>query len=219
MKLLNKILSSHAKIDVLRVVYFRGDGVSGRKISQLGEINPRSCQLALKELVDMNLLIRKGSFNQYTFHFNKNHLLFKEVVVPLFEGERKASRIMAEEIINIIKEFEDFVVGIWTFEIRKKGGRNYGIVVIMREDWVIDAKAKSKKENDIKKKIESLVGLKANVEMLRIGELRNSRKVKNLLKGAVLKVIFGESPENVAKDLGIKDRAIQHLLAYSLKLY
>ncbi len=219
MKLANKILSSHAKIDVLRVIYFKGDGVSGRKISQLGEINPRSCQLALKELVAMNLLIKKGSFNQYTFHFNKDHLLYKEVVTPLFEGERRASRIIAEEIINILKDYEDFIVGIWTFEIRKKGGRNYGVIVIMREDWVIDEKVKPKKENEIKKKIEALVGLKANIELMRIGELRNARKVKTLLKGAVLKVIFGESPENVAKDLGIKDRSVQHMLSYSLKLY
>jgi len=215
MKLANLLFSTHAKIDVLRTIYFAGDGISGRKISLLGEINPRSCQLALQELEDLRIIYKNGTRRKHSFFLNRDHPLYKELLEPLFEGERKLYRQIAQAIIQVLSRKEsDSLVAIWSFENKGKGEREIGFVLLFGMD--VSQKDIVSAEKSASAAIRELLKTPVRVKAFTLKDIKEDSGFRNFTKGAIIRVLFGERPEDIAKDLGINRGSLHYFLSKSL---
>jgi len=215
MKLANLLFSTHAKIDVLRTIYFAGDGISGRKISLLGEINPRSCQLALQELESLKIIYKNGSRRRHSFSLNREHPLYKELLEPLFEGERKLYQEIARAVTGALSQKEsDSLVSIWSFERKEKGEREIGIILLFGAD--ISPKEAASSEKRASSRVRELLKTPVKVKSFTLKDLKEDSGFRNFTQGAIIRVLFGERPEDIARDLGINRGPLHYFLSKSL---
>ncbi len=219
MKLANLIFSTNAKIDALRTIYFAGEGISGRRISLLGEINPRSCQLALQELIKLGVLSRDGTGKAHKFYLNRTHPLYEELLMPMFEGERKLYRKIGERIIELLQTVEngDSLISIWGYEKRAKGSRTQGLILLFGREF--DRKNLKKVEKKVIKSVLDTLSTNIETKAILLNDLVKGEKLRKITQGAVLRVIFGEKPGNIAEDLGIKKGPIRLLLSTSFSVF
>ncbi|MCD6453871.1 MAG: hypothetical protein J7L62_01055 [Candidatus Aminicenantes bacterium] len=218
MKLANLIFSTNAKIDALRTIYFSGDGISGRKISLLGEINPRSCQLALQELEELGIILKNGNRKRHNYSLNREHPLYSDLLKPIFEGERKLYRQIGENIMNLLQDIPggDSLISIWSYEKRQKGGKIMGMILVFGMEF---ERRKFKKVESISAKtIEEMLNTPVVVKAMLLEDLRDGTRLVKLTEGAILRVIFGEKPENIAKDLNIRRGPAYFVLSNSLSV-
>ncbi len=218
MKLANLVFSTNAKIDALRTIYFAGDGISGRKISLLGEINPRSCQLALQELEDIGIIVKNGTRKRHNYSLNRNHPLYSQLLAPIFEGERTLYRKIAEKITELLQDVEggDSLISIWSYEKRIKGGKHTGLILLFGMEF--ERKNFSKVEKRVKKALMEMLNTPVEVTAMILENLRDGSRLTKLTEGAILRVIFGEKPENIAKDLNIRRGPAYFILSNSLSV-
>ncbi len=215
MKLANLVFSTHAKIDVLRTIYFAGDGISGRKISLLGEINPRSCQLALQELEALNIIYKNGNRRKHSFFLNREHPLYRELLKPIFEGERRLYREMAGKIKEgLSPQQNDSLVSIWSFSSKEKNGGGVGIILLFGMD--IPPRELASVERKAGEEIKGLMNTPVKVKAFTLKDIKEDAGFRDFIRGAVIRVLFGERPEDIARDLGITRGPLHYFLSKSL---
>jgi len=215
MKLANLLFSTHAKIDVLRTIYFAGDGISGRKISLLGEINPRSCQLALQELEALNIVYKNGNRRKHSFFLNREHPLYRELLEPIFEGERRLYREVASKIKGSLSSRQnDSLVSIWSFVGKDKEEKGVGIILLFGMD--ISPRELASVERRIAEEIRGLLKTPVRVKAFTLKDIKEDVGFRQFVKGAIIRVLFGERPEDIARDLGITRGPLHYFLSKSL---
>ena len=215
MKLANLLFSTHAKIDVLRTIYFAGDGIYGRKISLLGEINPRSCQLALQELEALNIIYKNGNRRKHSFFLNREHPLYRELLEPIFEGERRLYREVSSKIKEgLSPQQNDSLVSIWSFVGKEKEGKTIGIILLFGMD--ISPRDLASVEKKAAQETRQLLKTPVKVKAFTLKDIKEDAGFRDFVKGAIIRVLFGERPEDIARDLGITRGPLHYFLSKSL---
>ncbi len=199
----------------MRTIYFAGDGISGRKISLLGEINPRSCQLALQELEALNIVYKNGNRRKHSFFLNREHPLYRELLEPIFEGERRLYREVASKIKGSLSSRQnDSLVSIWSFVGKDKEEKGVGIILLFGMD--ISPRELASVERRIAEEIRGLLKTPVRVKAFTLKDIKEDVGFRQFVKGAIIRVLFGERPEDIARDLGITRGPLHYFLSKSL---
>ncbi|HEX2189424.1 MAG TPA: nucleotidyltransferase domain-containing protein [Longimicrobiaceae bacterium] len=93
---LDRILSTPAKVRVLRALLPLGRGVSGREVARRAGVS-RSAMHALDELVDLGLVTRHQATGQHLYSLNR-HNYFADQLARLFESEGERREAIFEAL-------------------------------------------------------------------------------------------------------------------------
>ena len=121
-KMLNYLLGTTSKVEILRVLYESDDAMTGRRIASLANISPRSCQLSLDSLVKNKALFRKAVGRAYSYTINRDHRVIWELLAPVFETERGLAKEAAQLITKPLKAHGSHIISVfWTLEYKRTG--------------------------------------------------------------------------------------------------
>ncbi len=121
-KMLNYLLGTTSKVEILRVLYESDDAMTGRRIASLANISPRSCQLSLDSLVKNKALFRKAVGRAYSYTINRDHRVIWELLEPVFETERGLAKEAAQLITKPLKAHSSHVISVfWNLEYKRTG--------------------------------------------------------------------------------------------------
>ncbi len=181
----------------------------------LGEINPRSCQLALQELESLKIIYKNGTRRKHSFFLNREHPLYRELLEPIFEGERKLYREIARKITETLSEQEnDSLVAIWSFETKEKEGREIGIILLFGVD--ISPRDLVSVEKKALQEISQMLNAPLKAKAFTLKDIKEDAGFRDFVRGAIIRVLFGERPEDIARDLGISRGPLHFFLSKSL---
>jgi len=83
---LDDILSSRAKVRLLRLFATEPEPISARESARRIEMAKRSADLGLRDLVQSGVITRHGSGAQPTYVLNQQSALVRHAILPLFRG-------------------------------------------------------------------------------------------------------------------------------------
>jgi predicted nucleotidyltransferase len=89
---------------VLRGLLDAAEGMSGRQVARVAGINHQTCAVTLGRLEALGLVRRQGSGQSQLFLLNREHLLVRDLLVPLLQRER-------EVFPRILRRVGDLVSG------------------------------------------------------------------------------------------------------------
>ncbi len=171
--------------------------------------------MALQELEDLRIIYKNGTRRKHSFFLNREHPLYKELLEPLFEGERKLYREIAQAIIQALSQKEsDSLVAIWSFENKGKGEREIGIVLLFGMD--VSQKDIASAEKSAFSTVKELLRTSVKVKAFTLKDIKEDSGFRSFTRGAIIRVLFGERPEDIAKDLGINRGPLHYFLSKSL---
>ncbi|RJO67350.1 MAG: hypothetical protein C4523_09905 [Myxococcales bacterium] len=129
-RILNYLLGTTSKVEILRVLFESDDAMTGRRIAATAGISPRSCQLSLDSLVKNKALFRKAVGRAYSYTLNREHKVVWELLRPIFEQERLVHREIAK-IVQHGTRAHVGLVAIWYKLVpsRKSEAVNYLLLV------------------------------------------------------------------------------------------
>ncbi len=102
-KMLNYLLGTTSKVEILRVLYESDDAMTGRRIAAIAGISPRSCQLSLDSLVKNKALFRKAVGRAYSYTINRDHKVIWDLLEPVFEKERALNKDINQLFVKAMK--------------------------------------------------------------------------------------------------------------------
>ena len=112
----NGLFTSGSCIPVLRALYSRDSGISGRETARLAGVNHRTALLTLTELEKTGIVNRLIGGRDHIFTLNKNHFLVENGLASLFQAEEN----YAEGIHNqIIKRIGESTIAVLAYEPEK----------------------------------------------------------------------------------------------------
>ncbi len=85
---LDRVFAAPSHIAILRALLDSAEGMSGRQVARLAEINHQACAVALGRLEEIGVVTRQGSGQSQLFRLNREHRLVRVLLVPLLQGER-----------------------------------------------------------------------------------------------------------------------------------
>jgi predicted nucleotidyltransferase len=92
---LDQAFAVPSHLAVLRALLDAAEGMSGRQVARLAGINHQTCAVTLGRLEERGLVRRQGSGQSQLFQLDREHLLVRDLLVPLLRREREVfSRIL-----------------------------------------------------------------------------------------------------------------------------
>jgi predicted nucleotidyltransferase len=85
---LDPVFAAPSHIAILRALLDSAEGMSGRQVARLAEINHQACAVALGRLEELGVVTRQGSGQSQLFRLNREHRVVQGLLVPLLRGER-----------------------------------------------------------------------------------------------------------------------------------
>jgi predicted nucleotidyltransferase len=101
---LDSVLSSSVRVRVLRALIGLTRPVSGREAARLAGTSLPMTQRTLAEFVELGVLLLEETPAQHLYRINRDNLLVREGLVPLFEAEERRSRAIFEELRRVLTE-------------------------------------------------------------------------------------------------------------------
>lgn len=137
---LDNVLSSPVRVRVLRALIGLTRPVSGREASRLARTSLPLTQRTLADLVAMGILLLEETPAQHLYRINRESMLVRNGLVPLFEVEEERSRAVFEELRHLLTEALEDGGGVETailFGSAARGddapGSDFDLLVVTRE--------------------------------------------------------------------------------------
>lgn len=116
--------------------------LTGREIARKTGLSPRAAQQALQELYAAGVVHRKAAGASYLFSLNRARYEVKNILAPLFEGERGLAAAMTEELRKALPGKGVVSVIIFGSVARGESGRGSDLdIMILLEDTLDVRKA------------------------------------------------------------------------------
>lgn len=149
-KMLNYLLGTTSKVEILRVLYESDDAMTGRRIASTAGISPRSCQLSLDSLVKNKALFRKAVGRAYSYTLNREHRVVWELLKPLFEQERALHKDVTSLITRASKPFGESVISVfWRLNQERKSEAAQLVIIVDDKKKGADKEVVKKLEDEI----------------------------------------------------------------------
>jgi predicted nucleotidyltransferase len=100
---LNDILGQKSKLKALRYLLIYQNEISIRELSRKIGITQPNLSTVLKELEHVGVLKSKKIGTSLVFKINHEHFLVKDILCPLFQGEKKSVETLSKFILKKIK--------------------------------------------------------------------------------------------------------------------
>jgi predicted nucleotidyltransferase len=99
---LDPVFASPSHIAILRALLDSAEGMSGRQVARLAEVNHQACAVALGRLEELGVVTRQGSGQSQLFRLNRAHRLVRDLLVPLLQGERVIFRQALQRVGSLL---------------------------------------------------------------------------------------------------------------------
>jgi predicted nucleotidyltransferase len=99
---LDRIFSAPSHVAILRALLDSAEGMSGRRIARLADVNHQACATALGRLEEVGVVQRQGAGQSQLFRLNREHVLVRDLIVPLLKKEREAFRQMLQRLGHLV---------------------------------------------------------------------------------------------------------------------
>ena len=76
--------------------------MSGRQAARLARVNHQACATALRRLEEAGLVQRQGSGQSQLFRLNRQHVVVRDLVLPLLAGERELFRGLLRRLGTLV---------------------------------------------------------------------------------------------------------------------
>jgi predicted nucleotidyltransferase len=86
-KILSEIFSARSNVTVMRAMKNSLVGLTGREISRMAGISPKTCLETLTTLENLGIVNRIRGGRDHIFSINRINYLVKKIILPLLEGE------------------------------------------------------------------------------------------------------------------------------------
>ena len=131
-KMLNYLLGTTSKVEVLRVLFESDDAMTGRRIASTAGISPRSCQLSLDNLVKNKALSRKAIGRAYSYKLNREHKMVWELLAHVFEEEKNMLKKTCQVITKNCRPINNSVISIFYDLSMMKKSETFRYVVVTK---------------------------------------------------------------------------------------
>jgi predicted nucleotidyltransferase/DNA-binding transcriptional ArsR family regulator len=84
---LDRVLNSRSKVRVLRLLLGQDRSLSAREVARLTQTGIPSVLTAIEDLAKQGIIIREVSGRQFFCRANRDHVLVRNAILPLFNGE------------------------------------------------------------------------------------------------------------------------------------
>jgi|GEM_PF-5716029 len=151
-KMLNYLLGTTSKVEILRVLFKSDDAMTGRRIASTAGISPRSCQLSLDSLVKNKALFRKAVGRAYSYTLNRDHKMVWDLLAPIFEDERGIHK-KAGQLINKVSRpsSADIVSIFWNLTMTKKSESLKYVIVAKSKKSSVNKELVTKINEEVEK--------------------------------------------------------------------
>ena len=99
---LDRVFAAPSHIAVLRALLDSAEGMSGRQVARLAEVNNQACANALRRLEESAVVERQGSGQSQLIRLNRENVLVRALILPLLRGERGTFRALLDRLGELI---------------------------------------------------------------------------------------------------------------------
>jgi predicted nucleotidyltransferase len=99
----DEIFRSWSHVAVLRALLDSTSGCTGNEVARISGMQPRSALKALTALETMCIVRRQRGGRDHLFTLNRDHVLVREVILPMLERERDLFSIITKELAANLK--------------------------------------------------------------------------------------------------------------------
>ncbi len=110
---LEDVLGQRSMVTILRYLAIHDQESSGRGIAAALKMNPWTCHLALRELVDQGVVTRRAIGNSHLFRLNAGNAAVQSLLRPLFDAE---AELMDQVLRDLVSGLPDSVISVIVHE-------------------------------------------------------------------------------------------------------
>jgi len=197
--ILDDILGHKPKIKLLRYLLSTDLELTGRQLSRTVGIHHRTCHLALKELASFGIIIMNQTGKAIIYKINRNNLLVKKILRPIFELEQK---LLSEAVSSLLKNIRIRVVSAIVFgsiaSATERGTSDLDVLFLVLTKEKRDALARQIEEEEYNFILK--YGNKLSPLVFTIGEFSKRLKQKDRLARNIIqqgKSVYGKTIQEV----------------------
>jgi predicted nucleotidyltransferase len=86
-KILDKVFYTQSNITILRALRNYAVGISGREVSRITGLSPKTCLKNLTSLESIGIVKRIRGGRDHIFNLNRKHFLVEKAILPLLDSE------------------------------------------------------------------------------------------------------------------------------------
>ncbi len=103
-RVMDEVFRSWSHVAVLRTLIDRNNGCTGNETARLSGMHPRSAIRALGSLEELGVVNRQRGGRDHLFSLNRDHVLVKDLLMPLYKTESLFPLAIKKEIGSILKK-------------------------------------------------------------------------------------------------------------------
>ncbi|MFN0117557.1 MAG: nucleotidyltransferase domain-containing protein [Elusimicrobiota bacterium] len=134
---LDGILGTRNHLIVLRSLKDSREGMSGRSVSRVANVNHQTVAVVLKNLESQGIIKRQGSAQTQLVRINMDNKFVRELLLPLFEKEQV---LLQKIFLSIRKYFKNRSLTITVFgsfvKNKNKPGSDLDVLVVLKKSVV-----------------------------------------------------------------------------------
>lgn len=109
-RIIDSVMGDLVKVRILRHLIAGHGAQTGRALARIALVSPPSVLKPLRELVNEGILTRKVIGNGYAFDLNRNNILVKEGLLPLFQLENQILCKLGEHFSKFLRDKLDSLI-------------------------------------------------------------------------------------------------------------
>jgi predicted nucleotidyltransferase len=186
---LDQVFAAPSHLAVLRALLDAVEGMSGRQVAKLAAINHQTCAVTLGRLEEVGLVRRQGSGQSQLFQLNREHLLIRDLVVPLLRQERSVFSRIDRRVSGLVNGRCPRAV-IFGSVARQEEERESDLDILLVTDGPRGQRATRRAADEVRAILRNEWGLRVNPIVLtdRTVEERRARKdplILNILREGI----------------------------------
>ena len=194
-KVLDDVLGQKSKIKVLRFLTKVGTPFTGRELAHQVGLSPEKTRQVLKDLQEQGIVEVQNAGRANLYRLRKESKLVKDLLVPLFNSERK----LPEDLAETIRKGVSFpLVSIILFGSLARGEErsdsDIDVLVLTENDG--DLREAEKEMENIENKVIEEFGNRLSPLIWEVPEFQRRYKAEDHLLGEIMKeglVIYGRT--------------------------
>lgn len=133
------ILGQASKIKLLRFMIRTDAEMNGRELAKAVNLSHVKCHTALQELSKHGLIINRKVGSSIVYKLEKEHILYKDFLMPLFNKETTLYKSLANIIINAFKIYKPINISVFGSNVKgtAKPDSDIDLLVIIPNSKVV----------------------------------------------------------------------------------
>lgn len=103
-RVFNEVFRTRSNVAVMRALLDTNTGFTGNEVARVSGMHPRTAFKALTILEELGLVNRQRGGRDHIFSLNREHFLFQEAILKVFQVESKFREELIKTLASILKK-------------------------------------------------------------------------------------------------------------------